>query len=202
MAQSNNISKTEEKNYTDTLIRKQLVWWKRALNVQAPYRWKLRQINPGFTLEIGCGIGRNLVALKGKGVGIDHNPHSVEIAKKRDLLAFTPDEFKASPYNKPQRFDSLLFSHVFEHVGLEKTKDLLKEYMGFLRHGGKLIIITPQEAGYKKDVTHVEYLDFEKLRDVIKEAGFRLLEECSFPFPRVLGRFFIYNEFISVSCKP
>src|SRR5690349_17057220 len=37
--------------------------WKRLLNVQAPYQWNLRRRHLGRTLEIGCGIGRNLASL-------------------------------------------------------------------------------------------------------------------------------------------
>ena len=44
------------------------------------YRWNLRRLDLGFTLEIGCGIGRNLEHLDGNGIGIDHNEEAVRIA--------------------------------------------------------------------------------------------------------------------------
>jgi hypothetical protein len=62
-----------EQEYTDLLLRLQTKRWKRLLHVQAPWGWNLRRLNPGFTLEIGCGIGRNLLQLGGTGVGTDTN---------------------------------------------------------------------------------------------------------------------------------
>jgi hypothetical protein len=40
------------------LQAKQQVWWKKALNVQAPYQWNLRRQHLGRTHDVGCGIGR------------------------------------------------------------------------------------------------------------------------------------------------
>lgn len=51
------IQKTDDAKYTNLLLKKQMVWWKRLVNVQAPYRWNLQQLRPGYTLEIGLGIG-------------------------------------------------------------------------------------------------------------------------------------------------
>lgn len=194
--------KTQGLDYTNLLIRKQMVWWKRLFNVQAPYCWNLRHLKMGFALEIGCGIGRNLIHLKGRGVGIDYNLDSVEVARSRGILrAFTPEEFKTTNFNRPQRFDSLLLSHVAEHMNLKQVIKLLRGYIELLKPRGKLIIITPQEAGFRRDSTHIEFMDFAKIRKIAEELGFSALKEYSFPFPRIFGRFFSYNEFVSVSCK-
>lgn len=201
MGKNQIFSSTQKAYYTNVLFNKQLVWWKRLLDVQAPYRWNLNRLKPGFSLEIGCGIGRNLVHLRGKGIGIDHNLHSVEIARRRGIAAFTPDEFKTTTFNKPQSFDCLLLSHVAEHMNLSQIVDLLRNYVGLLKIGGRLIIITPQEAGFKRDSTHIEFMDFTKIRKVVEQIGFSVLKEYSFPFPRIFGRLFTYNEFVSISYK-
>ncbi len=196
------VSNTQDREYTNTLIKKQIVGWKRFVDVQAPYRWNLQRLKPGLTLDIGCGIGRNLINLKGQGIGIDHNLNSVEVSRSLGFTAFTPEEFKNSTFNTSQRFDSLLLSHVAEHMNQQEVVKLLRGYINLLKPQGKLIIITPQEVGYQSDSTHVEFMDFLKLRQVTSQLGFKVLQEYSFPFPRVAGRFFIYNEFISVSCPP
>jgi SAM-dependent methyltransferase len=193
------ISSTKDVNYTNLLIKKQTTWWRHLL--QTPYRWNLRRLKPGFVLDVGCGIGRNLIILKGNGVGIDHNPKSVEFAKKRGYEAFTPEGFRKSAFNVPGRFDSMLLAHVAEHMRKGEVISLLRKYAGLLRPGGVLIIICPQEAGYRGGQTHVEFMDFAKLRGVAKGLGFTVLKEYSFPFPRIFGCFFAYNEFISVSRK-
>lgn len=203
MIPKNNVEifNTQNQDYTNLLVEKQTVGWKRFFDVQAPYRWNLQRLKPGLTLDIGCGIGRNLINLKGKGVGVDHNLNSVQIARNLGLTAFTPEEFQNSAFNTSQRFDSLLLSHVAEHMKQKEVVELLKEYLPLLKSEGKLILITPQEAGYKSDPTHVEFMDFSTLQNITSQLGFEVFQEYSFPFPRVIGHFFIYNEFISVSCK-
>ena len=47
------MSGTEKEDYTKRLIDKQSVWWKTFLNVQLPYKWNIKRIRPGFTLDVG-----------------------------------------------------------------------------------------------------------------------------------------------------
>lgn len=193
---------TQDPRYTARLVAMQSVWWKRRLNVQAPYRWNLRRFNPGFTLDLGCGLGRNLINLRGNGVGLDHNSDFVAIARSRGLNAFTPNEFHASSFDAPNRFDSILLAHVAEHMTEQEAVKLLSDYLYLLKPQGKVILITPQESGYNSDPTHVQFMDFETLGRIVRKIGLLPLKEYSFPFPRALGRFFKHNEFVSVSNKP
>lgn len=188
-------------DYTNRLIQRQMAGWKRQFDVQAPYRWNLQRLKPGFTLDIGCGIGRNLINIKGEGVGIDHNLESVRTARIQGLTAFTTEEFETSDFNNRGQFDSILLAHVAEHMTQQGVIELLTKYIPLSKPGGKLILITPQEAGYRSDATHVEFMNFPKLRYISKEIGFTFSQEYSFPFPRFLGHIFTYNEFISVSFK-
>jgi len=192
---------TRARRYTERLVRLQGAPWKRWLDVQAPYRWNLRRLRPGFTLEVGCGIGRNLRNLGGHGVGLDHNPHSVQEARRAGFRAFTPREFQASELARPQAFDSLLLSHVAEHMRREPLLALLREHLEYVRSGGLLIVQTPQERGFRSDPTHVEFMDLAYLRGVADELGLGRVRDFSFPLPRLFGRAFVYNEFVSVSRK-
>jgi SAM-dependent methyltransferase len=190
---------TRDRRYTDRLIRLQRASWKKWLDVQAPYRWNLRRLRPGFTLEIGCGIGRNLEHLRGDGVGLDHNPHSVAVARAVGLRAFTPDDFRGSEWDRGGAFDSLLLSHVAEHMRRAELVSLLRHHLDYVRPGGQVILITPQEVGFQSDPTHVEFMDLAFLRAVATELGLEPVRDFSFPFARPFGRVFIYNEFVSVS---
>jgi SAM-dependent methyltransferase len=192
---------TEDYEYSARLLAKETVWWKRILDVQAPYRWNLRRLKPGFTIDIGCGLGRNLLHLGGNGIGIDHNLHAVEIARSRGLRAFTMAEFQTSPYNQPGTFDSVLMSHVAEHLSEAEVLKLLTVFIPVLKQNGQVILICPQEYGYRSDPTHVQYLDFERLRWIACESGLIPVKEYSFPFPRLFGQIFKYNEFVSISRK-
>jgi SAM-dependent methyltransferase len=190
---------TRDARYTERLLDQQSAWWKRALDVQRPYRWNLRRLGPAFTLEIGSGVGRNLAHLRGQAVGVDHNPHSVAECRAAGHLAFTPEEFFASQYAVPGVFDTLLFAHVAEHMTYPAFTKLLLDYVAFVNPQGQLIVITPQEAGFRSDPTHVEFMDFAKIRSAAARVGFAAVREYSFPFPRVFGKVFRYNEFVSVS---
>ena len=189
--------------YAQRLVRLQSAPWKRLLRVQAVFRWNLRRLNPGFTLEIGCGIGRNLEHLRGQSVGVDTNEHCVRAARDRGLIAFTPDEFRDSAeFHRPFRFDTLLLAHVAEHMTADQAVSLVAEYLPFLRPGGRLVAIAPQEAGFRSDATHVELMDFTRLRDIAARLGLRPERAYSYPFPRWAGRWFTYNEFVVVSRRP
>jgi len=190
---------TKDAEYTRRLVREQGARWKRFLDVQAPYRWNLRRLRPGFTLEVGCGVGRNLSHLRGAGVGVDHNPHSVEACRRAGFIAFTPEEFRRSHHHAAGRFDSMLLSHVAEHMTFAEFVQLLREHVPLLKPEGRIIVMTPQEAGFRSDPTHVEFFDLAKIRAAVAQAGFLPVREYSFPFPRAVGRIFHYNEFISVS---
>jgi 2-polyprenyl-3-methyl-5-hydroxy-6-metoxy-1,4-benzoquinol methylase len=193
---------THGEDYAERLIKLQTARWKRWVDVQALFRWNLRRLDPGFTLDIGCGIGRNLLHLPGHSVGIDVNEHCVRAAKARGLTAFTPSEFRRSAeYNRPGRFDAILLAHVAEHMTEEQVVSVLQEYEALLRPGGKLILISPQEAGFKSDRTHVQLMDFTRLARISRRMGCLPERSFSFPFPRWVGRVFTYNEFVVVSRK-
>lgn len=168
--------------------------WKRALDVQAPFRWNLRRLQPGYVLDLGCGIGRNLVHVRG--VGVDPNPGCVAEARAAGLLAYSPEAFAASDEARPERFDSLLVAHVLEHMTFDQGADLVRSYLPFIRKGGQVILMTPQEAGFRSDHTHVEYMDRGKLGRLLAAVGLRVEQDYSFPFPRPIGLVFPYNEFI------
>lgn len=192
---------TRAKAYTDRLHQKEAAWWKRALDVQRPYRWNLRRLDPGFTLDLGCGLGRNLAHLDGSGVGIDHNPTSVAVCRDRGLEAYTPDEFAECAHaQSPPAFDTLLAAHVVEHLPTEDATTLLRRYLPHVRAAGKVILITPQRRGYESDPTHVRYVDAASLETLVGDLGLAMERTFSFPFPwPVVGRVFTYNEFVAVA---
>jgi SAM-dependent methyltransferase len=156
----------------------------------------------GFVLDVGCGLGRNLGHVDGHGVGVDHNPHSVEVVRSRGLTAFTPEAFLASEYAVPGRFDSLLSAHVLEHLEWDDAVQLVQTYLPFVRAGGKVVIICPQRAGFRSDVTHVTELDGPAIARLAAECDVPVRSSRSFPFPRVVGRVFTHNETVVVGEKP
>jgi SAM-dependent methyltransferase len=190
-----------DRDYTARLQEQTGKGWKRLLGAQVPYRRHIRRVVEGRVLDVGCGIGRNLQHLDGNGVGVDTNPHSIEVARSSGLTAYTSDEFAASPDATPGEYGSLLFAHVLEHMTSDEASSLLGLYLPYLRDGGRVVVIVPQEAGFRSDPTHVTFLDLDDLAHI--EAANGLVREVgySFPFPRSAGRVFTHNETVALSRK-
>lgn len=92
---------TQDSSYAERLQKKQGVWWKQILPVQLPYRLNLKRQKLGRTLDIGCGIGRNLGALPAGSLGVDHNASAIEMARRDGLQAMTVEEFEGSDQARP-----------------------------------------------------------------------------------------------------
>jgi 2-polyprenyl-3-methyl-5-hydroxy-6-metoxy-1,4-benzoquinol methylase len=193
---------TRDAAYTDHLIKLQTVWWKRLLPVQAPYRYNLRRLELGRTLDVGCGIGRLLVTLPAGSVGVDHNPDSIAVVRGLGLTAYTTEEFASAPEAGPESFDAILLAHVIEHVDAAGADEILQTYMPYLRTGGRVHIITPQERGHAAEPTHITFSDFAVLSDLAERNGLTVIRTQSFPFPRWMGKVFKYNEFNVTMRKP
>jgi 2-polyprenyl-3-methyl-5-hydroxy-6-metoxy-1,4-benzoquinol methylase len=189
---------TETSDYTNRLVRLEKSGVKRLLPTQAPYRWNLRRLKLGRVLDVGCGVGRNLLNCEPNSVGVDHNEHSVATCRERGLTAYTPDELAAAADCGPGSFDALLCAHVLEHLEEGLGTSILEQYLPLVRTGGSVVLITPQEAGFKTDATHVRFVDFEALRGHAEKAGVAVERTYSFPFPRSTGKVFPYNEFVLV----
>ena len=193
---------TRSQEYADRLRDLSGARWKQLLDVQRPYRWNLHRQGLGRTLDVGCGIGRNLVNLGGNSVGVDHNAESISECRARGLEAYTSEEWQAPPdVAAPESFEGLLFAHVVEHVEPEHWEGLVSAYLPYLAPGGTVMFICPQEKGYTTDSTHVHFTDGTKLADLARRVGLTVEKNFSFPFPRLAGRFFPYNEFCVVARK-
>ena len=116
----------------------------------------------GKILEICCGIGRVLQRLPDS-CGVDHNPFSIEVARRRGLTAFTNDEFHSTPYAVIDSFDSIVMAQLLEHLSSEKIDAIFFEFRKYLRPNGRLLVICPQEAGYHSDSTHINFVDFKAI---------------------------------------
>jgi 2-polyprenyl-3-methyl-5-hydroxy-6-metoxy-1,4-benzoquinol methylase len=193
---------TEGADYTERLQRLGDARWKRMLDTQAPYRWNIRRLELGRTLDVGCGIGRNLAHLGGNGVGVDHNLASVQACRDLGLSAYTVAEFFASEHARPDAFDAMLAAHFLEHLAEPDAREILLSYLPYVRSGGQIVFITPQERGFASDATHVRFVRFEEGAEMATALGLTVDKQYSFPFPRTAGRVFTYNEFITVARKP
>ncbi len=192
---------TQGDDYATRLMTLGGARWKRILNVQAPYRWNLRRLDLGRCLDVGCGIGRNLAFLPAGSIGVDHNEAAIAAARERGLSAYTSAEFPDSQNAQREEFDSALFAHVVEHMDENAALELIRAYLPYVRSGGTVVFITPQEKGYTTDETHVRFVDFDGLSDLAIACELSPRNSYSFPFPRAAGKVFAYNEFVVVCQK-
>ena len=189
---------TSGADYAARLESLETARWKQVLDVQRPYRWNLRRLHLGRTLDVGCGIGRNLMAL-GDAVGVDHNPQSIALARQRGATAYTSEEWPTSADAVPASFDSMLLAHVLEHMDQDTADDVVRSYLPYLKPAARLVLICPQERGFATDHTHVRFVDPSALDATARRLGFVPVRNFSFPFPRAAGKLFPYNEFVLVA---
>lgn len=197
------ISGLRDDDYARRLWVSESAPWKRFFDVQGPYRRHLRALNLGFVLDLGCGVGRNLVNLGGRtaGVGVDRDPEAIRLASGRGLDVFLTSAFAVSAYAVPGRFDSLLVSHVIEHLTFDEGAELVRQHLEYVKPGGRVVFITPQPAGFRSDSTHVLYYDPPKLERLASALRLDRLTLTSYPFPPAVGRLFPYNEWILVASR-
>ncbi len=193
---------TAGSEYAERLTKLETARWKQVLDVQRPYRWNLRRLHLGRTLDVGCGIGRNLKNLGPDAVGVDHNAHSIAYCRRLGLTAYTTQEFFEGSQGEPESFDAMLCAHLLEHVSEAVADDIIGQYLPYVRPGGQVVLITPQEVGFRSDETHVRWVDRETAEGHAARHGLSVVRSYSFPFPRPVGKVFAYNEFVTVARKP
>lgn len=170
--------------------------------VPNPYRRWLRRQRLGLVLDVGAGLGRSLTYLDGHGVGVDHNADFVAACRDKGLVAFTPEEFTASAYNRPETFDAMIMMHVLEHLDPGQDDAILNTYLPTVRGGGSVVLVTPQERGFASDPTHTVFVTGDDLVALCRRHSLEVGGWSSFPLPRWAGRAFVYNEFTCVARVP
>ena len=144
----------------------------------------LGDVSGGSALEIGCGTGFCLGALRRMGLGrvegIDSDAGQVEASRSRSLPARHVPIAKFQAYSEANSaaFDYVLMFDVLEHVPGEARLDFLREVWSMLKPGGRLVCQVPNANSivasryrYIDATHHVSFteasLDFE-----LHRAGF------------------------------
>jgi 2-polyprenyl-3-methyl-5-hydroxy-6-metoxy-1,4-benzoquinol methylase len=193
---------TQNAAYTDRLISIQTSKVKRLFKFINPYRNNIRKVCSGRVLDVGCGIGRNLMYLGSSiNVGVDHNENSIQFLNSKGYLGFTPKEFEENFPTNEETFDTILFSHVIEHLSRESAIEVVQHYSKWLKTNGLIVIICPQEKGFASDITHLSYFDERDIEKLLIASGFSGVRKKSFPFSRRFGRIWMYNEHVVTGLK-
>ena len=176
---------------------------KRGVNVghAAPPRIPsyLRSVLPskhGKILDIGCGTGMLLTALKLAGfenaLGVDISEQAVLLCRSKGLnVERISSIHEISPENDDARFDLVVMSHVLEHISKDSiiaTLRHIREHV--VSRAGKLVVMVPNAQSRTgaywayEDFTHCTLFTSGSLKYVLQSAGFTRVE---FLDPKCIG---------------
>jgi O-antigen chain-terminating methyltransferase len=145
-------------------------------------------------LDIGCGRGEMLAALKAAGIaarGIDLNADMVAVARERGLEATTADALTYLAAVPDESLGGVIATQVIEHLEpgyLMRLLDLLAQK---LRPASPIVLETINPAcwlaffsSYIRDFTHVRPVHPETLQFLLRAGGFARVEiRYSAPVP-------------------
>jgi hypothetical protein len=163
--------------------------------------WHVQRFTIGNTIDFGCGIGEQLACFSKNSIGVEINKFAVEYCTSKGLNVVLYDyetddySFKGFPENK---YQTLVISHVLEH--LNDSDLILKKIMNSCARIGvkRIIIIVPCEKGFKHDLTHITFINYNYLQEkgLLSYSGFAADKIGYFPFNlKSIGKIFTYNEF-------
>lgn len=138
-------------------------------------------------LEIGCSSGFMLFLLKEKGmdvIGIEPSAGFGNFLKSRGVTVFDSLDALRKSNNKDKKFDLVMHFFVLEHV--RQPVVFLKEALGLVARGGKMIFEVPNRAdplisiynipAFQKfywSIAHHYYFNRKSLEYVLKLLGVR-----------------------------
>jgi SAM-dependent methyltransferase len=134
---------------------------------------------PGFTLDLGCGLG-DFLRFRPRTIGVDINPRAVAFCRDRGLDArpMQPDRLPLEDAS----FDSILLDNVLEHIA--EPMPILAEIRRTLKPGGRLLVGVPGLRGWDSDADHKVFYDETLLVETLSAFGFTAIETFYSPLWR------------------
>lgn len=133
----------------------------------------LEFVKKGDVLDVGCGAGQLLEALKNRFEveGFDPSQYAIEIAKKKGL------KVKVSTiknFNPKKRYKTIIMNGVIAHL-YDKGEDF-KKVLSWLDDDGELIITVPNSSSpfFKRHQSHLWTPSFQEFKGFIKENNLRI----------------------------
>jgi 2-polyprenyl-3-methyl-5-hydroxy-6-metoxy-1,4-benzoquinol methylase len=154
---------------------------------------------PASTLEVGCGDGALLCELHRRGfggvlAGVEIAPAAVAIARERPEIARVEVYDGHRLPARAGQYELGVLSHVLEHV--HEPAALLAEVA---RACGAVVVEVPLEdnlsarraakRAHAAEVGHLHRLSRAAVREIVREAGLRVVDELEDPLPLEVHRF-------------
>lgn len=136
---------SHQENKTGFIPR--LYEWVKSINIKRKVRLATVGLTPGSVLDIGCGVGDFLFAMKEKSwkiVGIEPSDAARDIAQNRlGIPLLRPEDSAQLPDHS---FDLITLWHVLEHV--DDLKHQITEFQRLLKPNGRLLLALPNYKSY------------------------------------------------------
>jgi SAM-dependent methyltransferase len=140
----------------------------------------------GLVVDLGCGRGELLAALKAAGVnarGVDANPDMAAIARDAGLDAVHGDALAFLDAQPDASLGGIVATQVVEHLEPAYLTSLIETAARTLQPGGVIVLETINVAcwlaffsSYIRDLTHVRPVHPETLQFLLRAAGFTDVE--------------------------
>lgn len=135
---------------------------------------------PFAILDLGCGPGRDLKALRDMGhvpVGVDGSERFVEMARAWSGCTVWQQDFLALDL-PAQRFDGVFANAVLFHVPSRAIAGVLAALHASLKPGGVLFCSNPRGQNQEgwNGPRYGSYYDLEHWSELVQQAGFVLLD--------------------------
>lgn len=150
----------------------------------------LRAVRNGRLLDVGCGSGEWLLAMRARGwevEGVDFDKDAVNAAEQRGL-AVQLGSLEDLRY-QDNLFDAITLNHVIEHV--PDPVRTMRECLRILKPGGQVVLFTPNGASLSHYIfkdswrgleppRHLHIFTPQSMELLLNHAGFRKV--CVKPF--------------------
>jgi len=167
--------------------------------VRQLYLRKAASLISGPTLDFGCGVGELLRLLPPGSEGLEYNRATVEHCQSQGLNVRYydgfADDWAMSALETGIRFESMVISHVLEH--LDDPVDKFRKLLAAAAPLGvrKVLVIVPGKAGFRFDPTHLTFIDQDMLTAAVESTGFAIESSGYYPGnTRGIGDWFTYHE--------
>lgn len=151
-------------------------------------------------LDVGCGFGYSLFALKELGFtniqGFEVSTEQAQQCVKNGFNVATEQDSIQWLNSRENEFDVILLLDVLEHVPVDLQIDFLRAIYKALKKSGKLVISVPNSSSILSsrwkynDYTHYSSFTEHSLYFVLKNAGFNIINiECGKGLGKLYFRF-------------
>jgi SAM-dependent methyltransferase len=168
-------------------------WWflhrRRIVDTLLDREGALTPTGGGRALDVGCGTGGNLDAIRRRGylaLGVDRSALALTLAGEadRDALLVRADANRLADCFVPGRFDLVTVFNVLYHEWIDDEAAVLAQIARLLRPGGWLLLTEPAFEVLRRRHDRVDYgarrYTRRGLTELVRGAGFLVRRSTCF----------------------